>query len=70
MMSDPDLMITIQAYTYMLQVINSRLAFISTVGKIDKELEREKDGLFLMMDRVNELIGALSAECDKRENNG
>lgn len=67
-MSNPDLLITIQAYTYMQEELSMRMMTIKTIPIDDEMLKNELEILQLKLTRVNELTEALVQEYDKREN--
>lgn len=64
LMSNPDLLLTIEAYTYMLDRFSNRMISIWD----DEKKMRERDHLYNTVKRINELIDALNAEYSKREN--
>ena len=67
-MSNPDLLITIQAYAYMQEELSKRMMTIQAIPLDDEMLKNELEILQLKLTRVNELTEALVNEYDKREN--
>jgi hypothetical protein len=67
-MSNPDLLITIQAYAYMACQIKDRMEFIKNIKVLDDLFIAEADILQIKLTRVTELSEALVNEYDKREN--
>ena len=64
-MSDPDILLTIQAYTFMKVKLNERLILIQ---EHDDYLKDNIDNCRIKIARIDQLVNALLNEWTKREN--
>lgn len=67
-MSNPDLLLTIQAYSYMLMMFNKRLSQLNHIPEDIDHVKQERNLLITKVTRVEQLSNALIEEYDKREN--
>lgn len=63
-MSNPDILLSIQAYTYMKLKLTDRLIIIGDAVTITEERET----IHIKISRINELVDALVNEYAKRDN--